>query len=38
MTATQRRGELMAVFHYQTVEARQRRVEKLVEVAERHAK
>ena len=31
MTPTQRRGELMAVFYYQTVEARERRVEKLVE-------
>ena len=36
MTPTQRRGELMAVFYYRTPEARQRRVEKLVEVAERH--
>jgi hypothetical protein len=36
MTETQRRGELMAVFYYQGVEARQKRVEKLVEVAERH--
>jgi Bacteriocin-protection, YdeI or OmpD-Associated/Domain of unknown function (DUF1905) len=36
MTPVQRRGELMGVFYYRTVEARQRRVEKLVEVAERH--
>ncbi len=36
MTPTQRRGELMAVFHYQTVEARQRRIDKLCEAAERH--
>jgi len=36
MTAVQRRGELFGVFYYRTVEARQRRVEKLVEVAERH--
>ncbi len=35
MTATQRRGELLAVFYYQTPEARQKRVEKLVEAAER---
>ncbi|HWZ52326.1 MAG TPA: YdeI/OmpD-associated family protein [Granulicella sp.] len=34
MTAAQRRGELFAVFYYQTPEARQRRVEKLVEMAE----
>ena len=38
MTPTQRRGELLAVFYYQTPEARQKRVEKLVEAAERHAK
>jgi uncharacterized protein YdeI (YjbR/CyaY-like superfamily) len=36
MTETQRRGELMAVFYYQTPEARLKRVEKLCEVAERH--
>jgi len=36
MTPVQRRGELFAVFYYKTVEARQRRVEKLVELAERH--
>ena len=35
MTPTQRRGELMAVFFYRTVEARQRRVDKLCETAER---
>jgi uncharacterized protein YdeI (YjbR/CyaY-like superfamily) len=34
MTAAQRRGELMAVFYYQTPEARQRRVEKLCDAAE----
>jgi hypothetical protein len=37
MTPTQRRGELLAVFYYQTPEARQKRVEKLCETAERHA-
>jgi len=31
MTPTQRRGELMAVFHYQTPESRQKRVAKVVE-------
>jgi uncharacterized protein YdeI (YjbR/CyaY-like superfamily) len=36
MTPTQRRGELLAVFYYRTVEAWQRRIEKLCEVAERH--
>jgi hypothetical protein len=35
MTPTQRRGELLAVFYYQTPEARQKRVEKLVEAAEK---
>jgi uncharacterized protein YdeI (YjbR/CyaY-like superfamily) len=35
MTETQRRGELMAVFYYQTPEARQRRVEKLCDAAEK---
>jgi len=35
MTPTQRRSELMAVFYYQTPEARERRVQKLVEAAER---
>jgi uncharacterized protein YdeI (YjbR/CyaY-like superfamily) len=38
MTPLQRRGELMAVFYYRTVDAQQRRVEKLVEVAARHAR
>jgi uncharacterized protein YdeI (YjbR/CyaY-like superfamily) len=37
MTETQRRGELLAVFYYRTVEARQRRVEKLVDAAEKRA-
>lgn len=36
MTPAQRRAELLAVFYYQTVEARERRIEKLCEVAERH--
>ena len=35
MTATQRRGELLSVFYCQTPEARQKRVEKLVEAAEK---
>lgn len=35
MTPTQRRAGLMAVFYYRTVEARQRRIEKLCEDAER---
>ncbi len=35
MTVAQRRGELMAVFYYQTVEARAKRVRKLVEGAEK---
>ena len=35
MTPVQRRGELMAVFYYQTPEARQKRVEKLCDAAER---
>jgi hypothetical protein len=38
MTATQQRGEIMAVFYYQTVEARQKRVEKLCDAAEARAK
>lgn len=38
MTTAQRRGEIMAVFHYQTVEARQKRVEKLCDAAEKRAK
>jgi hypothetical protein len=37
MTAAQRRGELMAVFYYQTPEAREKRVGKLVEAAEKRA-
>jgi uncharacterized protein YdeI (YjbR/CyaY-like superfamily) len=36
MTPAQRRGELMAVFYYQTPEARQKRVEKLADLAEHH--
>jgi uncharacterized protein YdeI (YjbR/CyaY-like superfamily) len=36
MTPTQRRAELLGVFYYQTPEARQRRVEKLCDVAEKH--
>jgi hypothetical protein len=36
MTTTQRRRELLGVFYYRTPEARQRRVEKLVEVAVNH--
>jgi uncharacterized protein YdeI (YjbR/CyaY-like superfamily) len=35
MTPVQRRQELLGVFYYQTPDARQRRVEKLVDVAER---
>jgi len=35
MTDAQRRGELMAVFYYQTVEARLKRVQKLCDAAER---
>ncbi len=38
MTEVQRRGEIMAVFYYRTVEGRQRRVEKLCDAAERYAK
>lgn len=37
LTPTQRRGELMAVFYYQTPEARQKRVDRLVELAEKKA-
>jgi uncharacterized protein DUF1905/bacteriocin resistance YdeI/OmpD-like protein len=37
MTPMQRRSELMGVFYYQTPEARERRVQKLVEAAERRA-
>lgn len=38
MTPPQRRQELLGVFYYQTPEARQRRVEKLVDVAQRRCK
>src|SRR5215469_1705074 len=37
MTPTQRRMGLMAVFYYQTPEARERRLEKLLEAAEQRA-
>jgi hypothetical protein len=37
MTPLQRRSELMGVFYYQTPEARERRVQKLVEAAMRRA-
>jgi len=37
MTAAQRRGELMAVFYYRTVESRQKRVDKLCDAAEKRA-
>jgi uncharacterized protein YdeI (YjbR/CyaY-like superfamily) len=37
MTTVQRRQELLGVFYYQTPEARDRRVQKLVEAAERRA-
>jgi uncharacterized protein YdeI (YjbR/CyaY-like superfamily) len=36
MTPLQRRSQLLAVFYYQTPDARQRRVDKLVETAEKH--
>ena len=36
MTPLKRRNELLAVFYYQTPEARQRRLDKLVEAAEKH--
>jgi uncharacterized protein YdeI (YjbR/CyaY-like superfamily) len=36
MTQTQRRNGLMAVFHYQTPEARLKRVQKLCDDAEKH--
>ena len=38
MTDTQRRSELLAVFYYRTPESRQKRIEKLCEVAEHRAK
>ena len=37
MTPLQRRNELMAVFYYQTPDARQRRLDKLIEAAEKRA-
>jgi hypothetical protein len=37
MTPLQRRNELMAVFYYQTPEARQRRLDKVIEAAEKRA-
>lgn len=37
MTEVQRRSELLGVFYYQTPEARERRVRKLVEMAEQRA-
>jgi uncharacterized protein YdeI (YjbR/CyaY-like superfamily) len=37
MTETQRRHELLAVFYYQTPDARQRRIDKLCDAAEKHA-
>jgi hypothetical protein len=37
MTPLQRRSELMAVFHYQTPESREKRVAKLCDVAEKKA-
>jgi hypothetical protein len=37
MTQTQRRQELLAVFYYQSIEARQRRVDKLCDNAEKRA-
>lgn len=38
LTSVQRRTELMAVFYYQTPEARQRRLGKLVDVAEKRGR
>lgn len=37
MTPTQRRGELMGVFYYRTVDAQQRRVDKLCDAAEKRS-
>ena len=37
LTAVQRRNELMAVFYYQSPEAREKRVAKLCDLAEKHA-
>jgi uncharacterized protein YdeI (YjbR/CyaY-like superfamily) len=40
MTPLQRRGQLLAIFYYQTPDARQRRIDKLIttlmEAAEKH--
>jgi hypothetical protein len=36
MTQVQRRTELLAVFYYRSVDARERRIEKLCDTAERH--
>jgi uncharacterized protein YdeI (YjbR/CyaY-like superfamily) len=38
MTPVQQRGELMAVFYYRTPETQRKRIDKLCDVAERHAK
>ena len=38
MTPVQRRGELMAVFYYRTPDTQRKRIDKLCDVAERHAK
>jgi hypothetical protein len=37
MTASQRRGQLMAVFYYRTVDSRARRLEKVIRMAEEYA-
>ena len=37
MTPTQRRNGILAVFHYKTPDARERRIEKLCDDAEKHA-
>jgi uncharacterized protein YdeI (YjbR/CyaY-like superfamily) len=37
MTPARQRNALLAVFYYQTPEARQKRVEKLCDEAEKHA-
>ncbi|HEX5284755.1 MAG TPA: YdeI/OmpD-associated family protein [Bryocella sp.] len=37
MTIVQRRQQLLGVFYYQTPEARERRLQKLVDMAEQHA-
>jgi hypothetical protein len=36
MTVVQRRGQLLGIFYYQTPEARDRRLQKLLEAAEQH--